>query len=153
MIVWIVGIFFLILVILLGIAVYTDSKESNKYPCIENEIGGYYIKDNKGEIKYLHYTKYKTIPDSISWYPFAPSKAFKTLEEAVEIFDELFENGVLIDKSKLGRVYGLENIAQKKEIQSKTALLEEIIAVDKKNGENTDVLESILIRQKEELLA
>ncbi len=71
----------------------------------------------------------------------------------MEIFDELFENGVLIDKSKLGRVYGLENIAQKKEIQSKTALLEEIIAVDKKNGENTDVLESILLRQKEELLA
>ena len=144
MIVWIVGIFFLILVILLGIAVYTDSKESNKYPCIENTNKGYVIYNKLGE--------YKTTGGN--WWSYSDMEHchyIQTLDKAIEIFHNL--GLAVVDEVPLGRVYGLEHIQKEKEIQSKTALLEEIIAVDKKNGENTDVLESILLRQKEELLA
>lgn len=144
MIVWIVGIFFLILVILLGIAVYTDSKESNKYPCIENTNKGYVIYNKLGE--------YKTTGGN--WWSYSDMENchyIQTLDKAIEIFHNL--GLAVVDEVPLGRVYGLEHIQKEKEIKSKTALLEEIIAVDKKNGENTDVLESILLRQKEELLA
>lgn len=144
MIVWIVGIFFLILVILLGIAVYTDSKESNKYPCIENTNKGYVIYNKLGE--------YKTTGGN--WWSYSDMEHchyIQTLDKAIEIFHNL--GLAVVNEVPLGRVYGLEHIQKEKEIKSKTALLEEIIAVDKKNGENTDVLESILLRQKEELLA
>ncbi len=144
MIVWIVGIFFLILVILLGIAVYTDSKESNKYPCIENTNKGYVIYNKEG--------KYKT--EGGNWWDYSDKDHchyIQTLDKAIELFHKL--GLAVVDEVPLGRVYGLEHIQKEKEIKSKTALLEEIIAVDKKNGENTDVLESILLRQKEELLA
>lgn len=144
MIVWIVGIFFLILVILLGIAVYTDSKESNKYPCIENTNKGYVIYNKLGE--------YKTTGGN--WWSYSDMEHchyIQTLNKAIEIFHNL--GLAVVNEVPLGRVYGLEHIQKEKEIKSKTALLEEIIAVDKKNGENTDVLESILLRQKEELLA
>lgn len=144
MIVWIVGIFFLILVILLGIAVYTDSKESNKYPCIENTNKGYVIYNKLGE--------YKTTGGN--WWSYSDMEHchyIQTLDKAIEIFHNL--GLAVVNEVPLGRVYGLEHIQKEKEIKSKTALLEEIIAFDKKNGENTDVLESILLRQKEELLA
>lgn len=144
MIVWIVGIFFLILLILLGIAVYTDSKESNKYPCIENTNKGYVIYNKLGE--------YKTTGGN--WWSYSDMEHchyIQTLDKAIEIFHNL--GLAVVNEVPLGRVYGLEHIQKEKEIKAKTALLEEIIAFDKKNGENTDVLESILLRQKEELLA
>ena len=67
--------------------------------------------------------------------------------------NKIYDADLWVVSPGVAKTSNIIKIAQKKEIQSKTALLEEIIAVDKKNGENTDVLESILLRQKEELLA
>ena len=120
-------------------------KTVSQYPCIERTPNGYIIINH--EKKYL--TKSKA-----NWFNFPLDNNtlyIQDFEVAKEIFHEYIP--IVEENIELGRVYGLEHIQKEKEIKSKTALLEEIIAVDKKEGKNTDVLESILLRQKEELLA
>lgn len=127
---------------------FNETEKKSKYPCIIHTEKGYHIArlNNSGDIEYcFHYGS-----TSDSWFTFIDDYAiFKTLEDAKKRFDHYYGSSNI---KPLGRVYGLENLKQEIEIKSEIQVLEDIISKDQENGEDTHVLERILLRKEEKLI-